>query len=240
MTKEQLRTYTKVFGVDEQLADFLLTIVIPIYKSNDSAHGVEHLEEVFSTAITILERVGYKTIPVEDRASAFVAILFHDITATTDRDNHQNSGAEAFDRMMNTVVRQSRNRSVRDAVIAGRYNIDINKAKAAIREHRASYKGEFTSIASEIVSGADRGIPQPTEENVKHKIDKSYKYHIEKLSEDETLARINSLKHIKEKYGAKGYAKYPNIYEKAFKHELEAFKRLVDSICSAGVEKCSL
>lgn len=240
MTKEQLRTYKEVFGIDESLADVLLTIVIPVYKLNDSAHSVEHLEDVLSTAVTILERIAYKTISVEDRVSAFVAILFHDVTATTDRDNHQNSGAEAFDRIMNTVVRQSRNRLVRDAAVAGRYNIDISKAKAAIREHRASYKGDFTSIVSEIVSGADRGIPQPTEENVKHKIAKSYRYHIEKLHESEDESRINSLIHIKEKYGTKGYAKYPDIYEKAFKDELGAFRRLVDEICDAGIEKCRL
>lgn len=240
MTKEQLRTYTKVFSIDEGLADLLLSIVTPIYKSNDSAHNVEHLEDVLSTAATIIERVGYESIPAKDRASAFVAILFHDITATTDRDNHQNSGAESFDRMMNIVVRQIRSRLLRNIVIDGRYGVDVDKAKAAIREHRASYKGDFSTIVSEIVSGADRGIPQPTEENVKHKIAKSYKYHIEKLHETEDEARINSLEHIKEKYGTKGYAKYPDIYEKAFKDELGAFRRLVDEICDAGIAESSI
>jgi len=36
--------------------------------------------------------------------------------------------------------------------------------------------------------------------------------------------------HIKDKYGSNGYAKYPDVYRKIFKEELESFQKLADEI----------
>ena len=36
--------------------------------------------------------------------------------------------------------------------------------------------------------------------------------------------------HIKDKYGSKGYAKYPEVYLEIFRDELEVFQHRADSI----------
>ena len=89
----------------------------------------------------------------------------------------------------------------------------------AAGEHRASYKGEFTSIYSELLSSADRGRPGDIQEMV----NRCYIYgrHRLKHTHEEAVARIKP--HLMEKFvqldGSYGRV-YPNLWMKMFGEQL--------------------
>jgi hypothetical protein len=87
----------------------------------------------------------------------------------------------------------------------------------AVLEHRGSFNGEFYSPLSEIISSADRGLP-----DLDFIVIRSMKFN-NKNAKD-------VYDHIKDKYGTKGYAKYPNVYQKIFGDELKSFKKLADEL----------
>jgi hypothetical protein len=94
---------------------------------------------------------------------------------------------------------------------------ELSMVAYAVLEHRGSFKGEFYSPLSEIISSADRGKP-----DIEFIIKRSMKYNRQNVK--------NVYKHIKTKYATDGYAKYPDLYQEIFKDELKTFKKLVDDL----------
>lgn len=93
----------------------------------------------------------------------------------------------------------------------------LKEVAHAVLEHRASFKGKFYSKLSALISSADRGEP-----NLEEVVIRSMKFNNGNAQD--------VYEHIKDKYGSKGYAKYPAVYIEIFKDELEAFQRRADSI----------
>lgn len=87
----------------------------------------------------------------------------------------------------------------------------------AALEHRASFNGKFYSKLSEIISSADRGLP-----NLESIVIRSMKFH---------KGHIDDVyNHMLEKYGVNGYATYPISYRMFFKEELTLFQKSIDKL----------
>ena len=91
----------------------------------------------------------------------------------------------------------------------------------AVLEHRGSFKGEFFSKLSAIISSADRERP-----DVAKIVIRSMLYN--------NADAQDVYEHMLDKYSTNGYAKYPTVYQEIFKKELQEFKKEVDNI---SVEK---
>lgn len=179
-------------------------LIKELYKNHDAAHTYNHIEDVYRNAVNITSKLGLKMNNV-----LLNAIMFHDVMAAKDRDNHHNTGAKwVLDN-------------------AERYNIeDAEKVAQCIREHRASYAGAFSSIESEILSSADRGKP----DSAMKLIERSYQYARTKQNKEHSDAVFHAIEHIKEKYGRDGYARMPDAYQRVYVKELKQLYKEIDEL----------
>ncbi len=131
-----------------------------------------------------------------------LAAYIHDIFNATDRKNHNqlayNYVLEANDKFLKELSKE-----------------ELLQVAHAVLEHRASFQGEFYSQLSEIISSADRGAP-----DIKEVVIRSMQFNGGNTQD--------VYKHLKEKYGSSGYAKYPHSYQKFFHKELEHFQNKID------------
>ncbi len=181
------------------------------WELNDSAHHQDHFESVFQTGLILKEKLQLWTFT---DAELLFAAYFHDLFAWT-RINHHDL---AYEWMM-TNNHPLITRYLNDA--SRRYVAD------ACREHRASYRGNFSSRFSELVNSADRGIPG----DVPGLIKRCYDHRLTTMpdaSEDERMA--DAIKHLKHKSGSDGYARYPDMYIKVFGEELELQRQAIDKL----------
>lgn len=122
-----------------------------------------------------------------DANMVYCIAAFHDIGMLEGREQHEVWGAEKINA---------------DKVITHLFSSkQMELMKAAIREHRASYIGTYTSIYSRIISQADRSfdIFLMTKRSIKYGKryfpDYSYEQHYNR-----------TYKYLKKKYGREGYA----------------------------------
>lgn len=173
---------------------------------NDRAHREEHFQEVETTGLIIRDRL---RLEIGSQEIMLVA-WFHDLFAWSRHNHHILS----YTWMMTNNWEPLR-----------RYRHIRRRIAQACKEHRASYRGEFFSPLSELMNAADRERPG----NVEAMIQRSIKYH-----EDKGLApgneRAGAVKHIKEKFGTQGYARYPAMYEEAFGDELKRQREEIDAL----------
>lgn len=156
-------------------------------KQKLESHGKVHIMEVKERAKKINAYLENKLGIHADMAIINLAAEHHDVTAMTDRPNHHLSGAKEF-------IDSTKNKYG---------TITIRKVAECIREHRASYKGEYSSLESQILSTADRG--EINAKSVPALFKRAYIYSREnKLTHDEAVQ--SAFTHIKSKYGEGGYA----------------------------------
>ncbi|MFI3256159.1 MAG: hypothetical protein R3Y52_01790 [Psittacicella sp.] len=205
----------KKYGLNE-LYSYIRINIDPIYeKYADPIHGINHVHDVLNLSFEILQD--------ESSASAYKIIMIgslcHDIYAGKDRKNHH---LLAYEYVLNNLAPKEF-LTIKEITIAAQVCL----------EHRASYKGEFSSIYSEIVSSADRGEPKDMLRLLKKSII-YHKYHFH-------TNRINTLKgaveHIFEKNSRTGYAKYPDIYKKYYSQTLEKVWEEIDNAKKIGITR---
>lgn len=180
-----------------------------MWKQNDPAHREQHFLDVYSTAMIIQTRV--KDIEYDPIAIVFAA-YFHDLFAWSREDHHERSHQFMLD-TDHPLIRDNMTDFTREWVAL------------ACREHRASFKGQFSSTFTALINAADRGLPG----NVPLMIDRAVKFREHRhpeMSADECMA--GAIQHIKEKYGRNGYARYPEIYNRAFAEELALQRQAID------------
>lgn len=187
------------------------------YVLNDRAHRVEHFREVLDTGLVIAERVGFNLNEGEQLALVAAAYL-HDLFAWS-RPNHHLLSKEFVMGSEHPMLQRLT-------------DIDINLPALvanACDEHRASYKGVFSSKFSELVNSSDRGLPT----NPKVLLERAIQYRTAySSSESRDVIIAESKKHIFDKFGTKGYARYPDMYRDAFGTELDIQQRYVDYLFS--------
>jgi len=177
--------------------------VLSMYKTNDAAHQIDHADEV----VTLMLQMDKKFNLHLDKNMIIVIGYYHDIFSKEDklaRKNHNNLAADY-------ILNNNKEFSIFN-------DKELTLISKAIREHRGSYKGEFSSIYSELVSAADRGEP-----DLNDMIKRSFKYHFDGLNSQKAAEEV--LEHMIEKFGKNGYAKYPKLYLKFFGKKLDNLKK---------------
>lgn len=179
-----------------------------MYARNDRAHQIGHVASVGKLATTLNRDLG---LGLDDRL-LLIAAYMHDIFNRC-RDHHHDIAADYVLGMWKHIPG----------------NLTVEEARTvadAVREHRASYKGEFSSLYSEVISAADRG--RPTTANVL--LERSILYGIDRLGLTQEAALCAAIQNTKEKYGTNGYVNYPPLYRRMFAFEIERLQKEVDAL----------
>lgn len=181
------------------------------------SHGTKHIDDVFKLAIPLLQENNSLFNTVIVVKTLFLSIILHDCTRDIDKEHHEIS-AEDFIKLLiaeSDIFKQ----------IIESNEIELDTMISAIREHRASYKGEFSSPISELLSSADRGNP----ESLDDRITRSYNYAKEHGKNDHD-AWMHAIDHMKEKFGRNGYQKLPKMYVDFFKNKIEKLWDDIDKL----------
>lgn len=181
------------------LKDQLVGKIGYMYALNDKAHQVEHFNAVERCGLEINLRLQLNYDP---KLIMLVAYL-HDMFAHSRHNHHELSAfwVQTTDCSLITELTSSE----RHMVAAG------------CREHRASRLEDFSSVFAELMNAADRELPG----DVAHMLERAMLYRQKNFPEMTVEhAMEESVKHIKEKFGPGGYARYPDLYIRCFSEEL--------------------
>ena len=209
-----------VFDVTPEFIKEVITHFEPWYKDVDKGHGLKHVSEVMYLALDI-----NKKLQLTARNDIIViAAIAHDMFSFTDRELHHEKAAEYILTTEDTFIT---NYPYEDRLIIS----------AAIREHRGSYKGKYTTIVSDIISAADRGKPN-VKDIIKRihncskdlRLQKGFKadFILDKNSTEEMFLE-RTLSHLQKKFGKNGYARYNYVYKLMFGYELENMQNIIET-----------
>ena len=166
------------------------------YTYGDPAHLIDHADSVCDLALHINKECNEHLV--------ILAAYMHDMFNATNRPIHNELAYEY-------VLKAE------DKFLQKLSEAEILEVAHAVLEHRASFKGEFYSPLSAIISSADRGLP-----DLDFIVRRSMKFN--KGNAEDVYS------HIRSKYGVKGYANYPNVYQEIFEKELALFRKLADEL----------
>lgn len=177
------------------------------YSLNDTAHHIDHVKAVCNRALCInaAYRLGY------DPFMIIAAALYHDLF-TRFRDNHHY--------LAEVHILTSKHWSLRR--FDDEQRVLIGKA---CLEHRASWKGGYSSTLSELIATADRGSPN----NLTEMVTRCYSYGISKLKQTPQEALDRVLPHLREKYSRTGYQKLSSLYMRVYGSKLEAMWDVIET-----------
>lgn len=193
----------------DSLRNDLIRFLNKQYSLLEPDRQVDHFRKIEDTASDICWQL---RLNHDDRLICLAAHL-HDLFAWT-RPNHQLL-AETF--VLTTT----------HPTISWLMPDERRMLARSCAEHRSSFKGTYTSEFSELISAAVRGRPG----NIKNMLEQSMSYAISHKRVCEEKAPEHAVKYLKKKYGTTGYARYSNIYLRAFGHELDGFRQAIDSLC---------
>ena len=192
----------------DQMRDMIVRDFSRHWELNDPGHRIGHFSEVETCATYINEKLGLG----EDPQLIMLVSYFHDLFSWSRKNHHELSHQFVLSTDYPLIAELPR-----DAIIEVAY---------ACLSHRASYKGAFLSQFAELMSAADRGFP---ETDVERLLVRPIRYRLNQgLSEE--ASREGAIAHLKEKYSASGYARYPGLYLRAFGSELEKQQKVIDSL----------
>lgn len=185
--------------IHDEVRSMLIERMGAVYACNDQAHQIKHFNAVEICGNEINNRLdlGYEPMMI-----MLVAYL-HDMFAWS-RVNHHQLSAD-YVKTTDLWIIKSLPEHQRLMVSHG------------CREHRASFKGEFSCIFSELMNSADRELPG----NVPDMLERAVQYRLNALkTDDRALVLPDAVAHVKEKFGIGGYARYPDFYLRCFSSEL--------------------
>lgn len=203
----------KLSNTNQEIAFACTKRVRPYYQKNDPAHKLDHAHQVMQEAVHIAHLVSAQhLIP-----KLIVAAYYHDIHRVNPKEHHVLAYEEVFkdkDFIFKTGAAESEE--------------DIHDIALACMEHRGSWDGEYSGILSEIISSADRGSPERN--SVNDRMRRSYLYARGSLGLGHLCAQQHSSRHIKDKYGSNGNARYPQIYKTVYAEQLHKQQFEIDNI----------
>jgi uncharacterized protein len=177
----------------KQELDIFIEKIIEKYKKFDGAHDDAHARMVIKNSEYIAINI-MKDEKIEiDMNMVKVIATMHDLGLAYDRETHHIKSGE--------IVRKS------EELRKFFTEEQIELIAKSVEEHRASYKGEYTSIYSKIVSDADRM------NDINTMISRTYKWnrkHYPDLNDEEIYNEV--IQHLQDKYGEKGYARFNTKY----------------------------
>lgn len=207
LTEEHVREVTRAL---DAINPSLREICFTYLLKNDKGHQWPHIVDVANVGVYLANTYGL------DKLSFLLAAVCHDIFSTADRVRHHEL---SHDWVLGNL---------------DRFGYGAVKERVALMcaQHRASYKGEYAGIYQECFAAADRGIPSYAK-----MLRRSYQYGIdtEKLSHDEGV--VHAWEHLKDKYGSKGYARWPETSLKYFGDHIAAVKVTADTASLDSVKR---
>jgi len=184
------------------------------YVKNDGAHQIDHADKVYNDFKYCVSELKL------DMSLDMIAVIAycHDMFSTIEyRKVHEQKAADWI--LENNNIDFLKKFS----------DTDIKTISNAIREHRASYKGEFSSIYSELMNLADRGNLELNET-----LKRSFKYHYDRMEiiNDKNIDKAcnNVLSHMIEKFGSSGYFQPNELYLKVFEKDYKNFVKSIDNL----------
>jgi len=169
---------------------------------NDAGHQHDHVFDVVMEAARLSG----------GNRNATLAAFLHDIGCGFDRDRHHEIGAELSEGLL-------------------RYNeieCDLDMVVKAVLEHRASWKGGYSSKVSEWVSAADRGKP-----DADRYLKRSYLYAKSKLGKNHE----QSIQHALETIRGRFLLKTPEAPEWYFELYAEEWKQMREDLANETLER---
>lgn len=186
-----------------ELRDYLINKFTPMYSINDKAHQIDHVIDVCDRALRLNQDF---TLGLDPRMIV-ISALCHDLF-TWSRNNHHYLAKEYL-------------LSLNESWIMSYDSEQVLQMANAAYEHRASWKGGYSSLLSELIATADRGEPG----NIEEKIRRCYLYGVDKLKETPAVAIARVIPHLLEKYCEAGYGNNPPLYYRVYGEKLEQMKQ---------------
>lgn len=175
------------------MLDKYLNQLVKRYSKFDGAHDEEHALMVMKNSVYIANRLMKEENENLNINMVKTIAAMHDLGLEFDRETHHTKSGE--------IVRKDKNLRK----FFSEEEIEI--IAKAVEEHRASYKGDYTSIYSKIVSDADRM------NDIRTMISRTYKWNQKHYPElDEKGLYDVIIGHLRDKYGEKGYARFNTKY----------------------------
>ena len=179
--------------INERELDRFIERTIEKYKKFDGAHDDAHARMVIKNSEYIAANMMKDEKIQLDMRMVKVIAAMHDLGLAYDRETHHTKSGE--------IVRKEK--ELRKFFSEEQ----IELIAKSVEEHRASYKGEYTSVYSKIVSDADRM------NDINTMIDRTYKWnrkHYPDKNDKEIYDEVIS--HLQDKFGEKGYARFNTKY----------------------------
>lgn len=196
--------YAKAFE-DKYAAAYLL---------NDPAHRESHFREVQDNMFQIMEDLDTGTTGMLGKHMAVAAAYLHDLFAWS-RVNHHLLSHEYV--------------STGECELLDIFSTEERQLVAlACLEHRASFKGEFTSKFSAAFNAADLGPP-----DLMNDVARAYKYSLATVLDQTPEAAVQAaVDHMVDKFGRNGYARRSSAYVAAYGTQLEEYFTAIESLHS--------
>ncbi|QKE54381.1 hypothetical protein ACSA002_0670 [Salmonella phage vB_SalM_SA002] len=206
-----LKTFLPVDFIDRALAE---------YNRNDAAHLEDHAIAVVLNANDIVDK--FPELKWHRRV-ILTAALLHDVRCHVNRDKHHILGALAVYREYLLAYPETKTMFSEH---------QITMVEQCVLEHRASWKHERSHNASECVAAADRGKP-----DLYNYMRRAVRFRYAQLPDGVSITDSikhqiidESIKHMQEKFGEKGYAweTMPKYTLLMYEAEIRAMKEAVE------------
>ena len=169
-------------NINPELVEYIQKIIFPVYKKNESGHGINHIKYVIRRSLDFANQFSNINLDM-----VYTIAAYHDIAHHIDSKRHEILSAEYF--YNDVKMKEFFNESERLII------------KEAIEDHRASEGQEPRSDYGKIVSSADRYT------DVKEVFTSTHSYYIKHTDERDLYLLINmSYNHVNKKYGNQGYS----------------------------------
>lgn len=168
-----------------ELREYIRENILPIYKKNEPAHDLRHVEHVIRRSFDL---VSLNNLDV-NLDMVYTIAAYHDVGHNIDSKNHEEISSKILfeDKELRKYFTEE----------------EILIMSEAVADHRASLEYEPRSIYGKIVSSADRNT------SVEQCLERSYFYN-KKLNPDASEDEIyeNTFDALTRKFGENGYAKF--------------------------------
>ena len=195
------------YMINKELKKYIKKKILPKYTLNDEGHNIKHINYVIKRSIKFS-----KYVSNIDKEIVYTVATYHDLGYYKNPKNHEKIAAELF----------KNDNNIKKFFTEEEINLIIE----AIEDHRASKGIEPRNVYGKIIASADKNVS--VDDIIKRTYNYIIKYDdIDKNNFDTIFDKIK--KHIKEKYGKKGYATN-NIFFKDKKYD--KYLKKIDNLLS--------
>lgn len=156
---------------------------------NDIGHQWSHVIDVARLGLRLADTYSL------DHRPFLLAAVCHDIFSSADRANHHQLSYEWVLKNLSEFG----------------YEYESALVATMCLQHRASFRDKYLGIYQECFAAADRGVP-----SFVGMIKRSYFYARGKDGKSHEEAVVHACNHIRDKYGSKGYGRWPDVSIKMF------------------------